>query len=159
GLVINLLVNTRTARRVRQVSENAHRLASGQPLEALPVIADEVGMLARDLEEAAILLRAREKRLSSSESRYRDLFSQGPVPYQEVGRDGVIQRVNHAECRLLGYESGMIVGRSKWDFIATEHQEESRNRFQQAIQSGMDPPPMECEYVLADGSRITMELH
>src|SRR5262249_38129501 len=129
GLVINLLLTDQIARRIQQVSTNAHRLATGQPLRELPVAAHEVGMLARALDEAAVLLRAREKRLSSSESRYRDLFNQAPVPYQEVGRDGVIQRVNHAECRLLGYEPGMIIGRSKWDFMAPEFQDDSRKRF------------------------------
>ena len=38
----------------------------------------------------------------------------------QAGRDGVIQTVNEAECDLLGYNAGEIVGRAAWDFVAPE---------------------------------------
>jgi PAS domain-containing protein len=38
-----------------------------------------------------------------SEERFRQLFEEAPVAYHEIDREGLITRVNRAECELLGY--------------------------------------------------------
>src|ERR1035441_9648973 len=42
--------------------------------------------------------------LIESEQRFRDLFEQGPVAYHELDQEGIVRRVNQAECELLGVE-------------------------------------------------------
>ena len=159
GLLINLLITNRLVRRVGQVGANAHRLARGQPLEPIPPGSDEIAALARELDEAAVLLRARENLLSSSETRYRDLFDQAPVAYHEAGRDGIIHHVNQAGCRLMGCGADDILGRPVWAFLAPEHQEETRIRLLEAIETGRDPAPLEVDHDLPDGSRLTAGMH
>ena len=46
-----------------------------------------------------------EETLRISEERFRDLFEEAPVAYHEVDCEGIIRRVNQAECTLLGYEA------------------------------------------------------
>src|SRR4051812_43429758 len=73
GLVVHLLVAGRLVKRLGLVEENARRLAHGLPLDAVPRSSDEIGALARQIEDAAFRMRDRERELRESESRYRDL--------------------------------------------------------------------------------------
>src|SRR5690242_14524769 len=41
-------------------------------------------------------------RLRESEHRFRTLFEEAPIAYHEIDREGVVRRVNRAECDLLG---------------------------------------------------------
>ena len=45
-----------------------------------------------------------EERLRECEQLYQGLFEQAPVACHELDRDGIIVRVNEAECTLLGFE-------------------------------------------------------
>jgi PAS domain-containing protein len=91
----------RMVRRLQAVEENARRLAHGLPLEPMPPGSDEIAALGNQLEDAAYLLRERERDLRVSERRYRDLFDRAPIPYEETGLDGVVTRFNQAVCTLL----------------------------------------------------------
>jgi PAS domain S-box-containing protein len=159
GLLINLYQSNQLVRRLNQVGENAHLLAQGRPLRDLPGGNDEIFQLGHDMDEAAVLLSQREAGLKESEARFRQLFDEAPIPYHEAGCDGVIQSVNEAECRLLGYRADQIVGRAAWDFVAPEERDECRRRILDALATGMDQPPYESDYLLSDGSRITVEIH
>lgn len=67
GLAAFLLLFSGVVRRVQKLAVNAERLAHDQPLEALPVGRDEVGLLAERLQNASLLLasRAAEARAAS----------------------------------------------------------------------------------------------
>ena len=41
--------------------------------------------------------------LLDSEERYRSLFVEAPLAYHEIDTEGVVLRVNRAECDLLGF--------------------------------------------------------
>ena len=106
ALFIYLVLAGRLVRRLHAVEENARRLAHGLPLEPLPPGSDEIDALGNQLEDAAFLLRERERELSVSERRYRDLFDRAPIPYEETDLEGVISRFNQAVCTLLEMLSG-----------------------------------------------------
>ena len=65
ALFIHLLLAGRMVRRVQAVEENARRLAHGLPLEPLPKGSDEIAALGVQLEDAAYLLRERERELAN----------------------------------------------------------------------------------------------
>jgi PAS domain S-box-containing protein len=159
GLLINLYLTNQLVRRVRQVGDNARLLAQGKPLLDHPGGNDEIAKLGRDMEEAAILLCRREAGLKESETRFRQLFDEAPISYHEAGHDGVIQSVNEAECRQLGYRADQILGRAVWDFVAPEQREHCRDWIATALETGVDQPAREFEYLLSDNSRITVEIH
>ena len=91
--------------------------------------------------------------------RYLDLFDHAPVPYQEIGRDGVIRRFNRGLCVLLKCTSEQLAGRHAWDFVAPDRQEEFRAALIDRMNQGFEAGPWEIPYVLDDGTRIGIEIH
>jgi PAS domain S-box-containing protein len=158
ALFIHLLVSGRLVRRIQRVEENARRLAHGLPLEHFPAGTDEIAALARQIEDAAYLLRDREGELRGSERRYRDLFNQAPIPYEETDCQGVVTRFNQAVCTLLKCTPDQVLGRHAWDFVAPDQQHEFRSAMLDRIATGQETGPFECDYMLDDGSRIAVEI-
>ncbi|MDR3698252.1 MAG: ATP-binding protein [Candidatus Sulfopaludibacter sp.] len=158
ALFIHLLVAGRLVRRIQRVEENARRLAHGLPLEPFPAGTDEIAALARQIEDAAYLLRDREGELRGSERRYRDLFNQAPIPYEETDCQGVVTRFNQAVCTLLKCTPDQVLGRHAWDFVAPDQQHEFRAAMLERIASARETGPFECDYMLDDGSRIAVEI-
>jgi PAS domain S-box-containing protein len=145
-------------RRLRAVEENARRLAHGLPLEPQPPGWDEIDAVGNQLEDAAFLLRERERELSVSARRYRELFDQAPIPYEETDLDGVVSRFNQAVCTLLRCSPEQMIGRRAWDFMSPERQDEARQAMMRRMRDGHEAGPFECEYVLDDGTHLTVEI-
>ena len=83
------------------------RAPDGAALATLAGIGDKVGQfVARRRAEAA---------LRASEARFRELFDDAPVGYQELDAAGRFVRVNRALCRMLGYDAAELLGRRIWD--------------------------------------------
>ncbi len=158
ALFIHLLVAGRMVRRIQEVEENARRLAHGLPLEPFRQGTDEIASLARQMQDAAVLLRERERELRESERRYRDLFESAPIPYEETDCEGVVRRFNQAVCALLKCTPDQILGRRAWDFVAPDQQESVRAEMMERMNSRLETGPFECDYMLDDGSRITVEI-
>ena len=114
-----------------------------------------LGVLA--LAARATRRRARERR--ESDAKFRDLFENAPVAYHEIDRDGVIDRVNRAECELLGFQAGEMVGRRVWEFVAKADREASRAAVRRKL-SGVQPlAPVRRRYVRRDGGEVLLEIH
>ena len=158
ALFIHLLLAGHMVRRLHAVEENARRLAHGLPLEPLPPGSDEIAALGNQLEDAAYLLRERERDLRVSERRFRDLFDRAPIPYEETDLDGAVSRFNQAVCTLLKCTPERMMGRLAWDYLAPERQDEARQAMMLRIHAGQEAEPFECEYVLEDGTRLTVEI-
>jgi PAS domain S-box-containing protein len=158
ALFMHLVLAGRMVRRLQAVEENARRLAQGLPLKPMPQGTDEIAALGNQLEHAAYLLRERERDLRVSERRYRDLFYQAPIPYEETGLDGVVSRFNQAVCTLLRCTPEQMRGRKTWDFLSPERQEAAREATLRRIQNGQEAEPFECEFVLDDGTPLSVEI-
>jgi PAS domain S-box-containing protein len=158
ALFIHLILAGRLVRRVESVEENARRLAHGLPLEPFPAGTDEIASLARQIETASVLLRARERELRDSERRYRDLFDQAPIPYEETDCEGVVRRFNQAVCALLKSTPDQVLGRHAWDLVSPDQQDAFREAMLARIASGVEPGPFECDYMLEDGTRLRVEI-
>jgi PAS domain S-box-containing protein len=92
--------------------------------------------LTKPVNMAELRLRVRAGcRILEFEERSRQLFDGAPIAYHEANTSGVIVRVNHAECRLLGYGAGEILGRRVWDFVAPSQVEKAMAVFQAAAQA------------------------
>jgi PAS domain S-box-containing protein len=158
ALFMNLVVAGRLSKRIQAVEENARRLAHGLPLEPFARGGDEISALAGQIENAAYLLRKREREVKDNEQRYRDLFDRAPVAFEETDHDGVIRRFNQAVCNLLKSQPDQILGRKAWDFVAPDQQEAFRQSMIERMGSGTEAGAFECDYMLDDGSRITVEV-
>ncbi len=158
ALFIHLLLAGRMVRRLQAVEENARRLAHGIPLEPMPSGSDEISALGKQLENAAYLLREREREVRASERRYRDLFDQAPIPYEEMDSEGTVRRFNQAVCQLFRCSPQEMMGRRAWDFLSPERQEEAQAELAERIRTGRDSGPYERDYVLDDDSHLTVEI-
>ena len=158
ALFMNLVVTGRLTRRIVEVEENARRLAHGVPLEPFSPGSDEISALGRQIEDAAFLLRQRERAVKDNDQRYRDLFDRAPIAFEETDREGVIRRFNQAVCNLVKSTPDQVLGRKAWDFVAPDQQDNFRQAMTERIAAGVATGPIECDYMLDDGSRITVEI-
>ena len=116
-----------------------------------------IGLGAVVLVARAIQRRTRER--IESEAKFRDLFDNAPVAYHELDLDGVIRRVNRAECALLGYQAGEMVGRPVWEFVTEADREASREAIRRKL-SGVQPlAPIQRRYVRRGGGELLLEIH
>lgn len=158
GLFMHLLIAGRLVKRLQRVQENARRLAHGLPLEPVRKSSDEIGTLAQQLEDAAFVMRGRERELRESERRYRDLFDRAPIPYEETDAEGRIRRFNQEGCNLLRSQPDRILGRWAWDFVAPDQKEAFQAAMMDRLANGTETGPLECDYVLEDGTTLRIEV-
>jgi PAS domain S-box-containing protein len=103
--------------------------------------------------------RAAERVLRQNEERFRTLFEDAPIAYHEIDKNGMVARVNDAECRLLNREASEIVGRPIWDFVSPEEREQSREAVRKKMAEEITFAPFSREYVRSDGTRLILEIH
>jgi PAS domain S-box-containing protein len=152
-------------------------LHSRKPQQHLLVLADRDGVLRHWLvmrflvghESAAPLIGVKaidvteqheaSERVRQSEERFRMLFDQAPVAMHEIDCDGVVRRVNRAECELLGMEETEIVGRHASEFAAPEERDRSRTSVARKL-AGVKPLSVfERTFARKDGSLVVIEVH
>jgi PAS domain S-box-containing protein len=87
------------------------------------------------------------------------LFDDAPVACHEIDRDGIVLRVNQAECLLLGFAPGEMLGRRIWEFMAPEERDKSREVVRRMVSSGQAEAPFERQYARRDGAALVLEVH
>jgi PAS domain S-box-containing protein len=102
----------------------------------------------------ALLAESRE-----SEAQFRDLFDRAPVAYHEFGRDGMIRRVNRAECALLGYQPDEMLGRPAWEFVAGPERDAGRKGIDRKLSGEQPLTPIQRRFARRDGSELLLEIH
>ena len=102
----------------------------------------------------------RHRRARFFKERYRanaelhELFDEAPVPCREIDANGIIRRVNRAECVLLGYAADEIVGRPAWTLLAQDLQEKGRDDVRKKLASEKPLEPYERRLVCRDGREV-----
>ena len=96
---------------------------------------------------------------NENENRFRSLFEEAPVAYNEIDEWGVIRRVNRASCALLGYAANELVGKFVWDLVVPDFRESRREAVIEKLNGSQPVLPFEVEIVRKDGSTIPVELH
>lgn len=106
-----LLFSSGIVRRVQLLEVNAEKLERGEVLDPLPDEADEIGQLARKLDRASELLRAREKDLREGEERFR-LVVEGVRDYGifALSPEGLVATWNAGAERIKGWAADEILG-------------------------------------------------
>jgi PAS domain S-box-containing protein len=110
------------------------------------------------LDNAAYLLHERQREVLESEARYRDLFDRAPIAFEEADCEGVVRRFNQAVCGLLKCSPDQLMGRHAWDFVAPDQQDAFRTAMLNSMATSVDRSPFFCDYILEDGSGITVEI-
>lgn len=124
------------------------RDGSGAIVGALGIVRDNTGVEAqirRDLDE--------------SERRFRLLFEEAPIAYHEIDSDGIVRRVNRAECRLLGFQESEVIGHHASEFVAMDERDVSREAVRRKLSGLLALAPFQRDFVRRDGKRLTLEIH
>ena len=106
-----------------------------------------------------VMREAQARERGVNESLFRELFDGAPVAYHELDRLGIIQRVNRAECALLGYQEQELLGRPIWDFIAGPDRDESRLALDAKLTGKQPLLPFRRRYLRRDGSEMVLWIH
>ncbi len=102
---------------------------------------------------------SREEALRESEANFREFFDCVPVAYHELDMAGVVRRVNRAECALLGYQAGEMLGRPVWDFVARTEREASREALCRKLSGEQPLEPHQRRYLRRDGGELCIEIN
>jgi PAS domain S-box-containing protein len=87
------------------------------------------------------------------------LFDDAPVPMHDIDRDGIIRRVNRAECELLGLSPEEIVGRHVSELVAPAEREASRQAVSLKISGEQPLAPFRREFLRRNGDPLKLEIH
>jgi len=88
-----------------------------------------------------------------------DPLAEAPVACHELDREGIVIRVNDAECSLLGLGREQIVGRHIWDFVSPAEQEASRRAVMRKLAAEEPLLVFERGYERPDGWSLVLEIH
>ncbi len=94
-----------------------------------------------------------------NEERFRRLFEEAPVAYHEIDRQGIVRRVNQAECALFGFTPDDMLGRPVWNMVALELRHGFRERVLRQLCGAEKLTPHQVECVQRNGARVTVEVH
>ena len=100
-----------------------------------------------------------EEALRESEEKFRELFDCAPVAYHELDLDGVVRRVNLAECALLGYTADEMLGRPVWEFMTVAERDASRESIRRKLSGEMPAEPVQRRFIRSDGAELWIEIH
>lgn len=100
-----------------------------------------------------------ETKLKESRAQYQALFEEAPVAYHEINREGLMVRVNKAECKLLGWNKDELLGRPVWDFISSGQKATSEAQVKRKLSGVQLLVPFLREYVRKDGEKLTFLIH
>jgi two-component system cell cycle sensor histidine kinase PleC len=96
---------------------------------------------------------------NENENRFRSLFEEAPIAYNEIDELGIIRKVNRASCALLGYDANEVVDKFVWDFIAPGARAFVREAMTEKLRGSMPVAPFELEILSKAGMPIPVEMH
>src|SRR5713101_2740646 len=97
--------------------------------------------------------------LLQNEERFRFLFEDAPVAYQELDIEGRIARVNRAECAMLGYEPSELIGKHAWELVAPDERSVSLESVSQNLSGSGELQPIERRLRRKTGELIAVEIY
>ena len=99
------------------------------------------------------------EKLRDTEELFQSWFEDAPIACHEIDREGLVLRVNRAECDLLGFDPQEMLWRHIWDFMSPKERKKSREWVRQLVEGLRPATPFEREYTRQDGARLVIEIH
>jgi len=158
-LIASLALAGAISGQIRSLAVNARRFCQGLPTKLLKPDSREIGNLANELQQAALLMADHERELRQSEMRFRGLFKEAPIAYHEIDDAGIIRHVNQAECALLSIDREQLVGKYVWETVAPAWQDRIRRNVLERLGGASQCVIFECDYQCSDRTMITVEVH
>lgn len=90
---------------------------------------------------------------------FRALFEEAPIAYHELDSEGIVRRVNQAQCELLGYRAEEMVGKPIWTFMLSDEQNASRENIARNLAGAEAQISGRRTFVTRDLRLVTVEVH
>jgi len=90
---------------------------------------------------------------------FRALFEEAPIAYHELDAEGIVRRVNRAQCELLGYAPEEIIGKPIWSFTLHDEQKAIRETIARRLIGPEPVAPGRRTYITRDLRLVTAEVH
>ena len=100
--------------------------------------------------------RQTEELIKESRKKFQNLYDEAPVGYHELDREGKILQVNKTEADILGYTIDDLLGKSIFDFIAPEEQEEAKKQLRLKVEKHQPIKEFERKYICKNGEVIDL---
>lgn len=97
------------------------------------------------------------KQIEASEARYKSLFYNAPNGIAQLSQNFIFQQVNPALCKLLGYDTNQLIGRSIFDFML-ESKDEVFIQFINQFLSSHDPFEMDIPFLNSKNETLLINL-
>lgn len=146
--------DTTDQQRAREALERAYDELEKRVVERT----EELLRANRDLKAEIAHRKQAQEAARQSRRQYRELWDNAPVAYHTLDTRGNITRVNATEAAMLGYTREEMSGRSIFDFILPEQQQEARHRFALKLSGQKVPKHTHRVYVRKDGSRVNVSI-
>jgi len=152
------LITAPVVRRIERCREFSEDICRGLLERRLrPGSRDEVGDLARDLNEMAARLEKNYRDLEEAERKYRGIFENSVEGIFQTNGDGIMLAVNPRLAEILGApRAEVLVGKSAGSFYADRG---VRERFLNRLRLEGEVGGFECEMIRMDGERLQAVLH
>ena len=123
------------------------------------LMAAVLALLFRSFQQTTAIRFDMQEGVERSEEQFRALFEDAPVAYHEIDTQGIVRRVNRAECELLGHSRAEILGKPIWDFVAPASRIVGQELLEQKLSGEQPLAPLEREYVRKDGKILMLRMH
>ncbi len=131
-------------------------------------VRNEQGVIVRfvavkeDITELKVVREAAEAghaRLVEAEAQFRAMFEEAPVAYHEIDAQGIVVRVNQAECKLMQREASDLIGQPVWNSVRSELRALSQDAVQRKLSGDLPLMVFSREYLRGDGTLLSLEIH
>ncbi|MCB2227882.1 MAG: histidine kinase [Desulfarculaceae bacterium] len=157
-IVSVFLLTAPVVKRIERCREFSGDICRGRLERRLPPgPRDEVGDLARDLNEMAVRLEENFHDIAEAERKYRGIFENSVEGIFQTNRDGIMLAANPRLAEMLrAANADDLVGRSSLDFYV---ERDMRGQLLDRLRSEGEVSGFECEMVRMDGARLQALLH
>ena len=100
-----------------------------------------------------------EQELREAEASLHALFEDAPIPCHEIDANGIIVRVNRAQCELFGKDASEMIGKPVWDLTVPSQREECRQSVLRKLASRRTGAPFERRFVTRNGTESVFRIH
>jgi PAS domain S-box-containing protein len=157
-LLLWVAMDVALTRRVKHLVIHAGAMAAGRDPGPQLKGFDEMAEIDRALRAAHSKIAAQAATLRASEERYRNIVENIPA-LVAVNRAGVIEFMNAAGLKMLGYEKIEDMGsRRALDLLHPDYHEIARERTQQMQAGAASVPPLDEKILRSDGSSLDVEV-
>lgn len=95
-----------------------------------------------------------EQQLREAEASLNALFEDSPLPCHEIDAEGILVRVNRAQCEVFGKQASEMIGKPIWDLTVPSEREQCRESVLRKLATRRSGSPFERRFPTRNGESV-----